>query len=200
MLSCDLGEVVDISTAGIRVRCKGKPPVKIGQVFQMQLKSSQIRLKVSAQVVRVKRNGFRKYELGAQFVNIKASVAAAIHSLAMFGYIDFEAAAKARKTVQSRSAGQARDSSESEHPVRASVDLPDYYAILGVQRDATIDELHSAYRKLALKYHPDVSNDKESERKFIAISQAHDVLSDPQSRKSYDTHLDGGVVPEKRAG
>ena len=66
----------------------------------------------------------------------------------------------------------------------------DYYQILGVSRDVTPEALKKAYRKLALKYHPDkVKGDKsQAEEKFKQISEAYAVLSNPEKRKEYDTY------------
>ena len=64
---------------------------------------------------------------------------------------------------------------------------PDYYKTLGVGKNASDDEIKKAYRKLARKYHPDRNaGDKQAEERFKEISQAHDVLSDPDKRKQYD--------------
>ena len=64
---------------------------------------------------------------------------------------------------------------------------PDYYKVLGVGKNASDEEIKKAYRKLARKYHPDRnSGDKQAEERFKEISQAHDVLSDPEKRKDYD--------------
>lgn len=68
------------------------------------------------------------------------------------------------------------------------MEFKDYYKILGVQKSSTQDEIKKAYRKLAMKYHPDRNpNDKTAEEKFKEITEAHEVLSDPEKRKKYDT-------------
>lgn len=65
-----------------------------------------------------------------------------------------------------------------------------FYERLGVGRDATADELQRAYRKLARKYHPDINKDPGAEEKFKQVSEAYDVLSDPDQRKRYDAFGD----------
>jgi molecular chaperone DnaJ len=66
-------------------------------------------------------------------------------------------------------------------------DRPDYYKTLGVGKNASEAEIKKAYRKLARKYHPDTNaGDKQAEERFKEISQAHDILSDPDKRKTYD--------------
>jgi len=62
----------------------------------------------------------------------------------------------------------------------------DYYEILGVPRNATLDEIKRAYRQLVMKYHPDVNKSKEAEEKMREINEAYAVLSDPEKRRRYD--------------
>src|ERR1700728_4365253 len=63
----------------------------------------------------------------------------------------------------------------------------DYYALLGLKKTATAEEIRKAFRKLARKYHPDVNpGDKKAEEKFKELSEANDVLSDEKKRKIYD--------------
>jgi len=65
----------------------------------------------------------------------------------------------------------------------------DYYKVLGINKNATNDEIKSAYRKLARKHHPDLNpNDKEAHKKFQQVNEANEVLSDPEKRKKYDQY------------
>lgn len=66
------------------------------------------------------------------------------------------------------------------------MEFKDYYSIMGVARDATQDEIKRAYRKLARKYHPDVSKEADSEARFKEVGEAYEVLKDPEKRAAYD--------------
>src|SRR3954462_9664771 len=70
----------------------------------------------------------------------------------------------------------------------------DYYGILGVARDASGDDIKTSYRKLARKYQPDVSKEKDAEERFKEVSEAYETLKDPEKRAAYDelgTHRPG---------
>src|ERR1700691_5977104 len=72
----------------------------------------------------------------------------------------------------------------------------DYYAALGVSRDASADEIKKAYRRLARELHPDVNPDPQTQERFKEITQAYEVLSDPSKRQMYDL----GADPFAQAG
>lgn len=69
----------------------------------------------------------------------------------------------------------------------------DYYSILGISRTATEDEIKKAYRKLALKYHPDKNKTPEAEEKFKLIAEAYEILSDKKKRDVYDQYGEEGL-------
>jgi curved DNA-binding protein len=68
------------------------------------------------------------------------------------------------------------------------LEYKDYYAVLGVPKDASQDDIQKAYRKLARKHHPDVNKDAGAEARFKEISEAKEVLGDPEKRKTYDRY------------
>lgn len=77
----------------------------------------------------------------------------------------------------------------------------DYYEVLGLQKDAGADDIKKAYRKMAMKYHPDRNpGDKNAEEKFKEVGEAYEVLSDPDKKARYDQYGFAGVDPNFSAG
>lgn len=90
---------------------------------------------------------------------------------------------------------QAKIFNQQAEDERTVPEKRDYYTVLGVDRGAAKDEIKRAYRRLAKKYHPDLNqeNQKESEEAFKEVSEAYEVLSDPQKRANYDRFGHAGV-------
>lgn len=76
----------------------------------------------------------------------------------------------------------------------------DYYDILGVEKSASAEEIKKAYRKLALKYHPDKNDSAEAEKKFKQVTEAYEVLSDSEKRKTYDQFGHAAFDPSSGPG
>jgi len=184
-LSCLLGDVIDVSSTGVRVLCKGKPPFSVGALTTIKLAFQGGKLQVSVQERWRKRRGFRNYEIGLKFVRNSPNVMAAIDSLVTFGFINPDAKA------QTGSSSRAKSKSKSRPKICATIDLPDYYATLEVPHDAEADQVHAAYRQFARRYHPDANKAPGAEAKFIAVCEAYKVLSDASQRKSYDMRQAG---------
>src|ERR1700723_694046 len=75
-----------------------------------------------------------------------------------------------------------------------AMEFKDYYKVMGVARDATETQIKQAYRKLARKYHPDVSKEKDAEERFKEVGEAYEVLKSPEKRAAYD-RLGSGPRP-----
>ena len=185
-LSCQIGAVVNISSSGMKIKCEGKPPIKVGQIIDTKLDSGSQRVSVQASVIWLKRRGFKSFNVGMKFINMKNSLKAAIESLAKFGYIDLEAAVRQK---QPKSDGPGKG--HSKPPIKAPVELPDYYAILGVRHDATASQIKKAYHKLAREYHPDSIKSDAFTAKLTEVNQAYSALRSNQSRRTYDSRRAG---------
>ncbi|MDP3988224.1 MAG: J domain-containing protein [Candidatus Levybacteria bacterium] len=79
-------------------------------------------------------------------------------------------------------------------------DNKDFYQILGVSKTASADEIKRAYRKMALQYHPDKNKSKEAVEKFKEVTQAYEVLSDPQKKQTYDQFGSAAFDPSASSG
>ena len=80
-------------------------------------------------------------------------------------------------------------------------DKRDYYEVLGLQKGASDNDIKKAFRKMAMKYHPDKNpGDKEAEEKFKEINEAYAVLSDPEKKEKYDRFGHAGVDPNSGFG
>lgn len=83
--------------------------------------------------------------------------------------------------------GDSAADTQARHGTADVKDFSDYYQVLGVTRFATADEIRTAYRRAARRYHPDVNPASDASARMAQVNEAHDVLSDPAKRSAYDT-------------
>ncbi len=180
---CALGEIIDVSATGLRVRCAGKPPIKPGGVLPLRLQFGDGSMQLQAQVRWCKRRGLKRHEIGLQFVNLKPGMLKVLDAIARFGM----ASAAKHLPDPPTPEPQADDTQQGQEPRKPHVlvDLPNYFHVLGLTSQATDADIKSRYRKLAVTCHPDRSSEPDAMQKFEAISEAYHVLSDPQRREAY---------------
>lgn len=175
----NFGEVLDISTTGMKVRKSGKPIVVVGgtETFIIVAGSGPVRL--VGKIIWVRRPWpFAQYHVfGVRFLNTDESLRERLLHIGQYGFDNgpppepIEDAAKRR--------------------ILASVEVENLYPILGVTPDSNSAEISKAYRTLVRRWHPDVCKDPEAPEVMIKISKAYKILRDPELRSRYDQMLRG---------
>lgn len=184
-LRCALGEVVDLSASGMRIRVKGKPPFAKGDVQTYRIDSSSQRLTLQAAVMWIRRCGVlsKDWELGVRFTDQRDSIRKAIEEFARMGFV--------QRDASGRTAGAQQTQAKPDQPaISASVEVEDLYAVLGVARTDSPETIRTVFRKLAMQLHPDRSAEPDAEARFARIDKAYTVLRDPELRARYDAMLD----------
>ncbi|GJM19193.1 MAG: hypothetical protein DHS20C14_14060 [Phycisphaeraceae bacterium] len=174
-VTCNQGEVVDLSGSGMRFRITEKPYYKRGDSQRFVVGGGGQNLNLTGRVVWVKKKSLlgKTYEVGVEFQNLAPKHRKAIEEFAVHGFIG---------------EGSGTDSQTAPR-ASVSVEVPDLYALLGVARDASDDQVHSAFRTLAKELHPDTSKDPNAGEQFTLVTKAFRVLQDPDSRERYDRML-----------
>ncbi|MEX0776519.1 MAG: DnaJ domain-containing protein [Phycisphaeraceae bacterium] len=197
-LTCPFGDLSDLSVSGMRVTCPGKPAVSLGGVLEFVIRSDQQQLRIMGRIVRLRRLGFKSFDMGVRFL---APTEAQIRALEMLGRFGFVAGSGSgggsgggngggggsHRTKR----GQAENSPQAATQVSATI--PDFYKLLGVERDAAADELRQAYHALAQRFHPDHNADGDAARQFQLIHEAYTLLKDHARRDAYDALLQGAT-------
>lgn len=192
ILKSTLGDVMNLSGGGARLRCTGKTTAAPGQVVQLTIHSNEQKLRVTARILRVQRRGFRSHEIGLAFVDLKPGLAAVLEGFARFGFIAPSAGnagqAAATPPWAAEQPGQAPPVSDKSRKrvLRAILEVPNPYEQLEVAPTATDEDIKAAYRRIARSCHPDVNQGPEAAARFIACTQAYELLVDPEARRFYD--------------
>lgn len=174
-LRSPLGELVDLSSTGMRVHADTKPKVRAGDALAMWVRAGAQQVAIHGRVMRVRRIRWREWDIGVRFLNISQGQVSAILALAQFGYVP---------TGEHRTAGAGASA-----PPQATVEfgLPNHYRTLGLKPDAPDKLVHHTYRELARTCHPDLNKSPEATARFIEITQAYYVLRDAEARAKYDS-------------
>lgn len=175
LLRSTLGDVIDLSGSGVRVRHAGRPRVAVGQVVPVTLESDECRIVLKSRVVRMRRVGLRTFEIAVTFTEIKPGLRAALHHLARFGFIP---------NLHARGGGGGGETQSGG--ARHTSTLPDYYGLLRIPPTATPQQVRAAYHEAAQRYHPDAVGSADRAFMFQAVTEAYRVLRDTGRRADYD--------------
>lgn len=186
ILKSPLGDIVNLSGGGACIRCKGRPSAAPGQILQLTIQSPTQKIRVTAKILRVIRRGLWRFEVGLAFVDLKPGLATALQQFAQFGFIPFGEGDTGSPATPASEPPPAAQSSQKRQPLRAFLEIPNPYEQLGVHPGADAEEIKSAYRRIARTCHPDVNNDPAAAARFIACTQAYELLVDPARRREYD--------------
>lgn len=171
ILSCELGQILDISRKGLRISAaQNRPRPAAGQQLSLSISSPTDALDLVARVIRVRPMGTGRFELALDFAPMTDAQADAIEALARTG---------------STRAAMHTDAARRERLI-AAMKVPDHYAALGVSSKSTPEQIQQAFRAMARKYHPDVNKDPAAQPRFVEINEAHTILCDPERRAQYD--------------
>jgi DnaJ domain/PilZ domain len=183
-LACELGEILDLSTSGMRLRCDAGRACQTGELVTLTLQpgDGSGTLRITGHAVWVKRCGLRQREIGVSFVNVRPSVAASLETLTTTGSLR-----DAPQVDDATAQGTDWQADFAPEPTAAE----EHREALGVSAQATLPEIQSAYRQLARRYHPDQSGDAGTEADFIRITRAYEALK---------TALDSRATQQRRAG
>ena len=171
VVSCALGPIVDISRTGMSVRVQRNTGLAPGSEIDLELTAPSDAMDVRARVVRVRPIGGGRSEIALEFVGLAADDLVTLENLVRHG--------------KRRLPGMFTNDQHRAKLVEA-LRLPDYYRVLGLGADATMEQVQRAYRALARQYHPDVCREDGAQQRFCLINEAHETLGEPEKRLAYD--------------
>lgn len=207
-LRCPFGELLDLSTTGLRCRAPGKPGVAKGAVVPLVLQNANQTIRLMARVVWVRKTSLvgGDWQVGLQFLDVRPGIKAAIEQFAKYGFIqnlgsaaaniatepapaEKPAASEPKKQQEQPSTQQSAPKSDAKSERYATVEIEDLYKHLGLTIDADEAAILKAYRAIAKKLHPDHNPDPAAQEQFVFINKAYGVLKDPSKRAKYDAML-----------
>ncbi len=199
-LRCPLGDVVDLSVTGVRIRFATNPGLEKGESVTISIQSESQSVKVAAKVAWIRRTGLRGGLIGLQFMNVRPGIAAALTQLGKYGFITADSNADTSLNSPGSGGAPPKESpSAKPQPPQAAIEIEDLYEMLGVSRTAGEAEIKKAYHTLALELHPDRNPSPEAASQFADAAKAYKVLRSPELRARYDDLLSRCPPPAKKA-
>ncbi len=173
-LRWQLGEVLDLSESGMCVRLALGAVPAIGSIQKFNLRSGTTTVEVLGRIqwLSNQRRGSSSIHAGIRFIDLSPEQGAAIFHALRHG--DLPAQAK---------------NSAPRPAIEADVEVEDLYAVLGISRTATGEQLKQAFRTLAQTLHPDHTADPAAHARFTLVHKSYSVLKDPSKRQRYDLLL-----------
>ncbi len=202
-ISCHLGQVLDISGGGMRVRTEATPGVAKGDQCNFGVRSSRHQVSVRGQIVWTRRVGWKQFEIGVRWLDASPVHVQLLLQLARYGFVNIEEtkgdavppSSAGGTSNSSKSSGAASTAGTSERAAPTpGVTVEDLYAVLAVSRTSKHDEIQAAFRLLARQLHPDVNKDPGAAEQFTQVNKAYSVLRDAETRRRYDILLAGGSI------
>lgn len=199
-ISCHLGHVLDISGGGMRIRTDGPIGVAKGDSCNFGVRSNRHQVSVQGQIMWVKRIGWKTHEIGIRWLDASPVHVQLLLQLARYGFVNIEETkgdmppASGASSSGAKTNGASNGKSSGAKASTSGRSVEDLYAILGVPRVSKLEEIHSAFRALARKLHPDVNKEAGAQERFTEVNKAYSVLRDADSRRKYDILLAGGSI------
>ncbi len=196
-LDCPVGELLDLSISGMRLRCGGATPLAPNAVERFCLIDGDDRVHVDGRVVWARRLGLlrRRWDVGIQFVEVDETQRAILARLARICRVPPEplprVAAPPSGHGGPRASARPRDEPAAV-PSEVAIEVGDLYGLLGIPRGATREQIRVRFRELARIHHPDISDAADAERTFALFAKAYRILSDDTLRRRYDERLARG--------
>lgn len=197
-MSCQLGLVLDVSAGGMRVRCAESPKFDRGAFVHFAIRGQRQQMTLRGQIVWIRRTAWKQFEVGVRWAELPDAHCRILLELARYGFVEVATTPSWSTTGASGSspggakapdAGTAGSSHAGAKPQEPPEHVEDLYRILGVERNATSEQIATAYRAMARLLHPDVARHEGADKHFAAVSKAYSVLRETEARKKYDALL-----------
>lgn len=198
-VDCDLGEVAGLSSTSMRIACKGKSLLQMGQLVRFRIIAGKETIVADGKAVSYRRAGFRKRIIQVDFINMTRALSQKLHGLRRKNSSDSYSSEEYRsadgKTDVSLTAESKQGMSPAErlrrrqHILFATMVIPNPYLLLGVSPKASEQEITSAYEELARKFNPDIDFIEDSEVKLADVKRAYELLIDAKRRELFNMNL-----------